>query len=198
MGSISQTLTTTTTSTMLKLVLLLSVASLGSALNCQECVKEMHSLGFLVKQASPEIMAFLTENYCPGLTGHEEQCENDLTKNYVGALWMVVEHFFVDGAQHICQAWGFCDAVQDTFPYTCEECVEGLEVVGSYMTDPLWIAEYTLYLEQNFCVGHPDRCVGVVKTHFPPMHAMVVEQFWKPTEICNEVSAACGATKPPQ
>ena len=36
-------------------------------------------------------------------------------------------------------------------------------MVGSYMTDPLWIAEYTLYLEQNFCVGHPDRCVEVVK-----------------------------------
>ena len=41
--------------------------------------------------------------------------------------------------------------------------MEGLEVVGAYMTDPLWIAEYTLYLEQNFCVGHPDRCVEVVK-----------------------------------
>ena len=36
-------------------------------------------------------------------------------------------------------------------------------MVGSYMTDPLWIAEYTLYLEQNFCVGRPDRCVEVVK-----------------------------------
>ena len=76
--------------------------------------------------------------------------------------------------------------------------MEGLEVVGAYMTDPLWIAEYTLYLEQNFCVGHPDRCVEAVKTHFPPMHAMTVEAFWKPQDICNSVSAACGATKPPQ
>ena len=49
------------------------------------------------------------------------------------------------------------------FSFTCDECVEGLEVVGAYMTDPLWIAEYTLYLEQNFCVGHPDRCVEAVK-----------------------------------
>merc|ERR1711990_685323 len=100
----SSTSTTSTTTSMLKLVLLLSVASLGSALNCQECVREMHSLGFLVKQASLDIMAYLTANYCPGLTGHEEQCENDLTRNYVGMLWMIVEHFFVDGAQHICQA----------------------------------------------------------------------------------------------
>ena len=84
------------------------------------------------------------------------------------------------------------------FSFTCDECVEGLEVVGAYMTDPLWIAEYTLYLEQNFCVGHPDRCVEAVKTHFPPMHAMTVEAFWKPQDICNSVSAACGATKPPQ
>ena len=84
------------------------------------------------------------------------------------------------------------------FSFTCDECVEGLEVVGAYMTDPLWIAEYTLYLEQNFCVGHPPRCVDVVKTHFPPMHAMVVEAFWKPQDICNSVAAACGATKPPQ
>merc|ERR1711879_820802 len=57
----------TTTTTMLKLVLLLSVASLGSALNCQECVREMHSLGFLIKQGSPDIMAYLTANYCPAL-----------------------------------------------------------------------------------------------------------------------------------
>merc|ERR1711997_913971 len=182
---------------MLKLGLLLLLAGSSLALNCAECINEMHGLNFFIKQGAPDIMAFLTENYCPTLTGHEEQCENALTKNYEGALWMVVEHFFVDGAQHICQAWGFCDAVQDTFPYTCEECVEGLEVVGAYMRDPLWIAEYTLYLEQNFCVGHPDRCVEAVKTHFPPMHAMVVEQFWKPAELCAN-QEVCGATKPPQ
>merc|ERR1711934_1289051 len=175
---ISETLanSTTTTTMMLKFVLLLSVASLGSALNCQECIREMHSLSFLIKQASPDIMTYLTANYCPGLEGHEEQCENDLTRNYVGMLFMILE----------------------PHPFTCEECVEGLEVVGAYMTDPLWIAEYTLYLEQNFCVGHPDRCVEAVKTHFPPMHAMVVEAFWKPQDICNDMAAACGATKPPQ
>ena len=75
--------------------------------------------------------------------------------------------------------------------------MEGLEVVGAYMTDPLWIAEYTLYLEQNFCVGHPDRCVTAVKNHFPPMHNMVIEAFWKPQDICDATAAVCGATKPP-
>merc|ERR1711973_1033031 len=180
MGSITPRLTSIT-SDMLKLVLLLSVASLGSALNCQECVNEMHGLSFLIKQGAGDIMTFLTANYCPGLEGHEEQCENDLTKNYVQMLFMVVQHFFVDGAQH-----------------GCEECVEGLEVVGAYMTDPLWIAEYTLYLEQNFCVGHPDRCVTAVKNHFPPMHNMVIEAFWKPQDICDATAAVCGATKPPQ
>ena len=103
-------------SDMLKLVLLLSVASLGSALNCQECVNEMHGLSFLIKQGAGDIMTFLTANYCPGLEGHEEQCENDLTKNYVQMLFMVVQHFFVDGAQHICEAWNFCPVPQDVVP----------------------------------------------------------------------------------
>merc|ERR1712214_199848 len=122
MGSITKTLTTTTITTMLKFLVLLSVASLGSALNCQECVREMHSLSFLIKQASPDIMSYLTANYCPGLEGHEEQCENDLTKNYVQMLFMVVQHFF--------EAWNFCpvpqEVVPEPHPYTCEECVEGL------------------------------------------------------------------------
>ena len=35
--------------------------------------------------------------------------------------------------------------------YTCQECIDGLEWVEAYMNDPLWVAEYTLYLEENFC-----------------------------------------------
>ena len=47
--------------------------------------------------------------------------------------------------------------------FTCPECLEGMELVGAYMTDPLWISEYTVYLEQNFCVGHNDHhCVDMV------------------------------------
>ena len=37
-------------------------------------------------------------------------------------------------------------------------------MVGAYMNDPLWIAEYTVYLEQNFCVGHNDHhCIQMVR-----------------------------------
>merc|ERR1712026_531677 len=86
-----------------------------------------------------------------------EQCENEMVGNYVQALFMVVQHYFVDGAAHICQAAGICDVKglwePQPRPYTCEECVQGLELVGQYMVDPLWVADFTLYLELNFCVG---------------------------------------------
>ena len=63
-------------------------------------------------------------------------------------LFEIINHFFVDGAQHICLAWGVCHPRADLSYITCEECVEGMEWVQAYMTDPLWVAEYTLYLEQ--------------------------------------------------
>ena len=64
------------------------------------------------------LQGFLKENYCPTLDGEEnvQMCMKNLTEFYVEMLWMIVEHFFVDGAQHICQAWGFCDVAMDTFP----------------------------------------------------------------------------------
>ena len=40
--------------------------------------------------------------------------------------------------------------------YTCEECVEGLEWVEAYIEDPIMIAEYVVYLEQNFCLGENE------------------------------------------
>merc|ERR1712200_157783 len=101
MGSITKALITNTTTIMLKFLVLLSVASLGAALNCQECVREMHSLSFLIKQASPDIMSYLTANYCPGLEGHEEQCENDLTRNYVQMLFMIVQHRLYQKRQNL-------------------------------------------------------------------------------------------------
>ena len=52
--------------------------------------------------------------------------------------------------------------------------------VEAYMKDPLWVAEYTLYLEQNYCVGEKPNCIDLVYTHFPPMHSMAMEQFWIP------------------
>ena len=41
----------------------------------------------------------------------------------------------------------------DFLRYTCEECVQGLEWVENYIEDPIMIAEYVVYLEQNFCLG---------------------------------------------
>ena len=72
--------------------------------------------------------------------------------------------------------------------FTCDECIEGMEWVEAYMTDPLWIAEYTLYLEQNYCVGQGHHCVDLVYTHFPPMHTMAMNQFWIPQVLTKEMN----------
>ena len=61
----------------------------------------------------------------------------------------------------------------------------GLDLVASYMTDPLWVAEYTLYLEETFCQGKPHQCVDLVRDHFPPMHAMTMEKFWDSEYLCQ-------------
>ena len=53
----------------------------------------------------------MIENYCPTVAPDPAniiQCERDLAGNYVPLLEMVVDHFFVDGAEHICKAWGVC------------------------------------------------------------------------------------------
>ena len=53
----------------------------------------------------------MIENYCPTVApdpANHIQCERDLAGNYVPLLEMVVDHFFVDGAEHICKAWGVC------------------------------------------------------------------------------------------
>jgi len=125
-------------------------------MECMECISEMQGLGDLIKMGAQTIEDFLIENYCPTVApdpGNHIQCERDLAGNYVPLLEMVVDHFFVEGAEHICKAWGVCPVFDtpSTKEYTCQECIEGLEWVEAYMTDPLWVAEYTLYLEENFC-----------------------------------------------
>ena len=102
-------------------------------------------------------------NYCPTVDGHhghdQQWCEDQLSKYYVGMLFAVVEHYFVDGAVHICQTFGVCDAKSsgylplrqshpDVRRYTCEECVQGLEWVQRDLEDPVMIAEFVVYLEQ--------------------------------------------------
>ena len=79
---------------------------------------------------------YIRDNYCPTLdsTAAQHFCEDSLSKYlmsststflldfnadctststsryYVGMLFAVVEHWFVDGALHVCQTAGTCDA----------------------------------------------------------------------------------------
>merc|ERR1712071_525059 len=181
------------------LLLLISVVGTMAApdprFTCSECVDEMRKLGHLVKEGAKDINAYLTDNYCPTLDDPEDQavCGEYLGRYYVEGLYAIVNHFFVDGAVHICQTMGVCDARR----YTCEECVEGLKWVEGYMEDPLMVAEYVVYLEQNFCLD--ETCKEGVKRHFASMHAMAMEKFMIPQEICNN-EPVCGAdhpTRPP-
>ena len=187
---------------MLILLLLCVVSSLAAAeprepsISCAECLGEMESLGQLVSLGSSTIQEFLISNYCPGLASGE-QCEDLLVSHYVPMLEMVVQHYFVEGAQHICQAWGVCGGTEShqPRPYTCSECVEGLEWVGGYLTDPLWVAEYSLYLQDNFCPHQslPSQCVELVRQHFPPMTALTVSSLWRPHYLCH-LQGVCSST----
>merc|ERR1712228_755971 len=183
-------------------VLLTSVASLlqpANGFRCSECVDEMRGLGWIVKEGAGPIMEYLQANYCPTLgdeDGGVEFCRENLAEYYTYMLFAVVQHWFVDGAIHICQTMGVCDAWHRR--YTCEECVEGLKWVEAYMEDPVIVAEMVVYLEQNFCLDEWTHCKPGVVRHFPPMHAMAMERFMIPQEICNnEPVCGGGPTKPP-
>jgi len=135
---------------------------------------------------------YLQANYCPTMSDVEE-CENNLSKYYPYMLSSVVQHYFVDGANHVCQTMGVCDARR----YTCDECVQGLEWVEAYLEDPIMIAEMTVYLGHNFCIDEWEHCKENVATHFRPMHEMVMEKFMIPTEICNQEPVCTGSTNHP-
>ena len=109
-------------------------------MECMECISEMQGLGDLMKIGAQTVEVklqintyhtfylltmttqdFLIENYCPTVApdpGNLIQCERDLAGNYVPLLEMVVDHFFVEGAEHICKAWGVCPVFD--FPSTNE------------------------------------------------------------------------------
>jgi len=189
--------------TMLLFSLLVAAASAApdARFSCSECVDEMHKLGWMVKMGAVPIHDYVAANYCPTLGEDQGWCEDALSRYYVGMLFAVVEHYFVDGAVHVCQTGGACDAAKE---YTCDECIQGLEWVEAYIEDPIMIAEYVIYLEQNFCLsgGHhdQDKCKRLVVEHFANMHMMAMEKFFIPTEICMS-EPVCGAdppTKPPQ
>merc|ERR1712211_121299 len=163
--------------------------------SCSECVDEMHKLGWMVKMAAVPIHDYLAANYCPTLNEDQQWCEEALSRYYVGALFAVVEHYFVDGAIHVCQTGGACDAFKE---YTCDECILGLEWVEAYIEDPIMIAEYVVYLEHNFCQDGWEGCKEHAIQDFPAMHMMAMEKFFIPVEICNgqEVCGAPPPTKP--
>merc|ERR1712183_414987 len=125
--------------TMKLLIITLLAAAVSAApdlsqMTCEECTAEMHKLGGVVKGASPYIENYLINNYCPTLPEDDHACDYDLSMHYTEMLYAVTEHYFVDGATHICQAWGMCHA---TRRFTCEECVEGLEWVVAHHFPPM-------------------------------------------------------------
>merc|ERR1712215_108529 len=173
------------------LVLAGCMAAPNLRMTCNECVEEMHHLGRHMHEGAPFIAEYLKDNFCPTVQDVEE-CEEHLVRYYVHQLGAIVQHFFVDGALHVCQTAGTCDVVRE---YTCEECVEGLQWVEAYMEDPIMIAEFTLYLEQNMCMD--DGCKQEVAKYFAPMHMMAMEKFMIPQEICNSEPVCTGETHPP-
>ena len=50
----------------------------------------------------------MQENYCPTVDGDIGRCKENIAGQYPAMLEMVVNHYFVDGAIHICMAWGVC------------------------------------------------------------------------------------------
>eukprot|EP00090_Calanus_glacialis_P046880 TRINITY_DN9424_c0_g1_i2.p1 TRINITY_DN9424_c0_g1~~TRINITY_DN9424_c0_g1_i2.p1 ORF type:complete len:188 (-),score=51.14 TRINITY_DN9424_c0_g1_i2:134-697(-) len=187
---------------MMKAALLLLTACVGALgapdtrFSCAECVDEMHKLGWLIKLGAEDIQSYLQANYCPTVED-QELCQEHLAEYYIGMLFSIVTHYFVDGAVHVCQTMGVCDARR----YTCEECVEGLDWVEAYLEDPIMVAEYVVYLQQNFCTSDMHHCHENVAAHFPAMHDMAMEKFFIPTEICNQEPVCTGEdppTKPPQ
>ena len=76
---------------------------------------------------------YIAANYCPTLGDQQGWCEEKVSRYYVGMLvsfscyfftyssviyifclqFAIVEHYFVDGAIHVCQTGGACDAVKE-------------------------------------------------------------------------------------
>merc|ERR1712049_46544 len=102
-------------SVMSSLVVLLALSSNSEArLQCDDCVQEMHKLGVLVKFYGEAISQYLQENYCPTLDS--EDCLHDINNFYPKLLGVVIDHFIVDGAVHMCQMMMACPARATRLP----------------------------------------------------------------------------------
>merc|ERR1711874_216538 len=194
MGSATSPLTMKAILLLLSLVLASAFAAPDSRFTCSECVNEMRHLGHHVYEGAHPIHDYLVANYCP--TVHDQEfCVERLSRYYIHMLFAIVNHYFVDGALHICQTMGTC--APRNRKYTCDECVEGLEWVEVYLKDPIIVAEYVVYLEHNFCLDEWTDCREHVKNDFPAMHEMAMQKFFIPVEICNREPECGASTHPP-
>merc|ERR1712240_95905 len=161
-----------TLSTFALLVAALFSSKTEARIQCDDCVEEMHKLGNLVKFYGEDISQFLEDNYCPKL------------------LDVVIDHFIVDGAVHMCQMMMACPAkeaaVLRSKELGCDECVEGLEFISRWMLDEFVVNDMVVYLEANFCLPDMQMCDKAVRNHFPGMHKMAMEEFFIPQKICQE------------
>ena len=66
----------------------------------------------------------------------------------------------------------------------------------SYLEDAVMVAEFTVYLEQNFCIPEWTHCKEWTKRDFPRLHMMAMEKFFIPIEICNSEPVCGGGTTP--
>ena len=70
-----------------------------------------------IKNLSHVFQEYLKAEYCPIAAAEDEhltveRCTQDLADAYPVMLNMVIQHFFNDGALHICQVAGVCDVRQ--------------------------------------------------------------------------------------
>ena len=73
--------------------------------------------------------------------------------------------------------------------YTCDECIKGLEWVEAYIEDPIMIAEFTIYLEQNYCLS---------KSFFKFQMAFLflLKNLFPSSRRLGRLQAACGGALP--
>merc|ERR1712142_230985 len=181
----------------LSLILALTVASSKAKpqFTCEECINEMHKLGWYVKTYAPYITEYLVEEFCP--TTQDDDCANHIGEHYVGMIDAIINHFVVDGATHICQLMMICGVKSEKAPgYTCDECIAGLDFVAEYLLDDMEVNEFTVYLEQNYCNPDNNKCPGQIVKWFPTMHRMAMEEFFIPKDICGKEPAQDQPSQP--
>merc|ERR1712038_633087 len=73
-----------------------AIAAPEGRFSCSECVDEMHKLGWMVKMGAVPIHDYIAANYCPTLGDQQGWCEEKVSRYYVGMLFAIVEHYFVE------------------------------------------------------------------------------------------------------